>query len=70
MSKAVDNVGMALGQHETETILGLYAAVQAGDLATGAELAGGGAVSARFPHVDWFSPLNRVESAKVTVCVN
>ncbi len=45
MNKAVDNVGRALGQRETEAILSLYAAVQAGDLATGAELAGGNAVA-------------------------
>jgi hypothetical protein len=45
MSKAVDNVGRALGQKETETILALYAGVLAADLATGAELAGGGAVA-------------------------
>jgi hypothetical protein len=58
MSKAVDNVGMALGQHETETILGLYAAVQAGDLATGAELAGGGAVAS------WASLLSLHEAVR------
>lgn len=42
MNSAADNVGRALGQNETEVVLALYAAVQAGDLATGAELAGGG----------------------------
>ena len=58
MSKAVDNVGMALGQHETETILALYAAVQAADLATGADLAGGGLVAS------WASLLSLHEAVK------
>jgi HK97 family phage major capsid protein len=44
MDKAVENVGNALGVNETEKILALYAGVLAADLATGAELAGGGAV--------------------------
>ena len=58
MSKAVDNVGMALGQHETETILALYSAVLAADLATGAELAGGGAVAS------WASLLSLHEAVR------
>ncbi|MDI9577344.1 MAG: phage major capsid protein [Thermoproteota archaeon] len=58
MTKAVDNIGMALGQHETEAILALYAAVQAGDLATGAELAGGGTVAS------WTSLLSLHEAVK------
>ena len=41
---ATENVGRALGQNETERILALYAGISAGDLAGGAELAGGGAV--------------------------
>ena len=44
MDKAVGNVGNSLGVHETEKVLGLYAAIAAADLATGAELAGGAAV--------------------------
>lgn len=44
MDNAVENIGLALGQKETEKILALYAAIAAGDLAGGAELAGGGAV--------------------------
>jgi HK97 family phage major capsid protein len=44
MDKAVENVGNALGVNETEKIIALYTAVLAADLATGAELAGGGAV--------------------------
>src|SRR5512137_1834165 len=58
MSKAVDNVGIALGQRETEVILSLYAAIQAGDLATGAELAGGGLVAS------WTSLLSLHEAVK------
>jgi hypothetical protein len=58
MNKAVDNIGMALGQHETETILSLYAGVQAGDLATGAELAGGGTVAS------WASLLSLHEAVR------
>jgi hypothetical protein len=41
---AVNNVGMALGQNETEKVIALYNGIAAGDLAGGAELAGGGAV--------------------------
>jgi hypothetical protein len=40
----VGNVGRALGVNETTDILALYAGIAAGDLATGAELAGSGAV--------------------------
>ena len=58
MSKAVDNVGRALGQNETEVILALYAAVQAADLATGAELAGGGLVAS------WASLLSLHEAVR------
>lgn len=58
MSKAIDNVGMALGQRETETILSLYANVLAADLATGAELAGGGLVAS------WASILSLHEAVK------
>jgi len=58
MSKAVDNVGRALGQNETEVILALYAAVQAADLATGAELAGGGLVAS------WTSLLSLHEAVR------
>jgi HK97 family phage major capsid protein len=44
MDNMVENVGRALGQDETEDIIALYGAIAAGDLAGGAELAGGGAV--------------------------
>jgi len=44
MDNAIEKIGLALGQNETEKILALYAGIAAGDLATGAELAGGGAV--------------------------
>ena len=44
LDNAVENVGLALGQKETEKIISLYAGIAAGDLAGGAELAGGGAV--------------------------
>ena len=44
MDIATENVGKALGQHETERVIALYGAIVAGDLAGGAELAGGGAV--------------------------
>jgi HK97 family phage major capsid protein len=58
MDKAVGNVGMALGQKETEAILALYAGVLAADLATGAELAGGAAVDS------WASLLSLHEAVK------
>jgi hypothetical protein len=58
MNRAVDNVGRALGQNETEAILALYAAVQTGDLATGAELAGSGAVAS------WASLLSLHEAVR------
>jgi hypothetical protein len=44
IDNALNKVGIALGQNETEKIIALYAGIAAGDLATGAELAGGGAV--------------------------
>jgi HK97 family phage major capsid protein len=44
MDNAVENIGNALGVHETQKIIGLYDAISAGDLAGGAELAGGGTV--------------------------
>ncbi|MCW4045244.1 MAG: phage major capsid protein [Candidatus Bathyarchaeota archaeon] len=44
MDNAIEKIGLALGQNETEKILALYAGIAAGDLASGAELAGGGAV--------------------------
>ncbi len=44
MDNAIEKIGLALGQNETEKILALYAGIAAGDLATGAELAGGAAV--------------------------
>ena len=44
MDNAIEKIGLALGQDETEKILALYAGIAAGDLATGAELAGGGTV--------------------------
>jgi hypothetical protein len=44
MDNMVEKVGRALGQNETETIIALYAAIAAGDLAGGAEIAGGGLV--------------------------
>jgi HK97 family phage major capsid protein len=44
MNNMTEKVGRALGQDETEAILALYAAVLAADLATGADLAGGGTV--------------------------
>ncbi len=58
MNQAVDNVGRALGKNETEVILALYAAVLAADLATGAELAGGGAVAS------WASLLSLHEAVR------
>lgn len=44
MDRATQNIGNALGVKETEKILALYTAVLAADLATGADLAGGGTV--------------------------
>jgi HK97 family phage major capsid protein len=44
MDRAIQNIGNALGVKETEKILALYTAVAAADLATGADLAGGGTV--------------------------
>jgi HK97 family phage major capsid protein len=44
MDNAIEKIGLALGQNETEKILALYAGIAPGDLASGAELAGGGAV--------------------------
>jgi HK97 family phage major capsid protein len=44
MDLIVQNVGRAVGLKETQKILALYAGIAAGDLATGGELAGGGAV--------------------------
>ena len=44
MDNAIEKIGLALGQNETEKILALYAGIAAGDLATGEELAGGNAV--------------------------
>ncbi|MCJ7559976.1 phage major capsid protein [Candidatus Bathyarchaeota archaeon] len=44
MDNAIEKIGLALGQNETEKIIALYAGIAAGDLATGAELAGGSAV--------------------------
>ena len=44
MDRMVGNVGRAVGVKETQKIIGLYAAVAAADLATGADLAGGAAV--------------------------
>jgi HK97 family phage major capsid protein len=44
MDRATQNIGNALGVKETEKILALYTAVAAADLATGADLAGGGTV--------------------------
>ncbi len=44
MDVATENVGRALGQNETERVIALYGGIAAGDLAGGAELAGGGAV--------------------------
>jgi HK97 family phage major capsid protein len=44
MNNMTGKVGRALGQDETERIIALYGAVAAGDLASGAALAGGGAV--------------------------
>jgi hypothetical protein len=44
MNNMVELVGRALGKKETEKIIALYAAVANGDLAGGAEVAGGGAV--------------------------
>ena len=58
LSRAIDNVGRALGQNETEAILALYGAVQAADLATGAELAGGAAVAS------WASLLSLHEAVR------
>jgi len=44
MDNAVENIGNALGVNETEKIIALYTAIAAADLATGADLAGGGTV--------------------------
>ncbi|MCL5949513.1 MAG: phage major capsid protein [Candidatus Bathyarchaeota archaeon] len=44
MDRATQNIGNALGVKEAEKILALYTAVLAADLATGADLAGGGTV--------------------------
>ncbi len=44
MDNALENIGMALGQKETEKILVLYGSIADADLAGGAPLAGGGAV--------------------------
>ncbi len=44
IDNAIEKIGLALGQDETEKIIALYAGIAAGDLATGAELAGGSAV--------------------------
>jgi hypothetical protein len=44
MDRMVGNVGRAVGVKETDKIIALYTAVAAADLATGADLAGGGAV--------------------------
>ena len=44
MDRMVQNVGRAVGLKETQKVLALYSGIAAGDLATGAELAGGGAV--------------------------
>jgi hypothetical protein len=44
MDRMVGNVGRAVGVKETQKIIAMYAAVAAADLATGADLAGGGAV--------------------------
>jgi HK97 family phage major capsid protein len=44
LDNVVENVGSALGQNETEKIIGLYGAIAAGDLAGGAVLAGGNLV--------------------------
>ena len=44
LDKAMGNVGRALGEAETKDILALYAAVQAADLASGAELSASSAV--------------------------
>jgi hypothetical protein len=44
MDRMVQNVGRAVGLKETQKVLALYAAIAHGDLATGDELAGGGAV--------------------------
>jgi hypothetical protein len=42
LDQMVQNVGRAVGLKETQKIIALYAAISAGDLASGAELAGGG----------------------------
>ena len=44
LERMVGNVGRAVGVKETQKIIALYSAVATSDLATGAELAGGGAV--------------------------
>jgi HK97 family phage major capsid protein len=44
LSNAVAKIGKAVGQKETEKIIALYAGIADADLATGAVLAGGGAV--------------------------
>ncbi len=44
LDNALENIGLALGQKETEKIIALYGAIADADLASGAVLAGGGAV--------------------------
>lgn len=52
MDRMIQNVGRAVGLKETQKVIALYSGIQAGDLATGAELAGGGAV------MSWAQVLN------------
>jgi Phage capsid family. len=58
LDRAIGNVGMALGQKETETILNVYASIQAADLAGGSELNGTGLVAS------WASLLSLHEAVR------
>jgi hypothetical protein len=42
MNRQLEELGRSIAQLETDKIIALYAGISAGDLATGAELAGGG----------------------------
>lgn len=44
MNRQLEELGRSIAQLETDKIIALYAAISAGNLATGAELAGGGTV--------------------------
>jgi hypothetical protein len=68
IDNALNKVGIALGQNETEKIIALYAGIAANDLATGAELAGGGAVMS-WPQILSLHNAVRNENWRPTVLV-